>query len=201
MGRELLARAGRGPDLGPTVPAWRPSRPHPAAGVEPWLQLTPDAPTADTRVGPGVGPAVVATLETFGGITGPSVAATEGGDRPPVVLGGAPLPVGSPPPDTPGAFRRQCAIAVVLRADELPRGRQCLLVFAVRADGPSHRAIVQSFAGVVPIAEDLVEGEDRLAFAIDADDRGGLAIDLSLRLCGTDPGTRLGLRGVVGYLL
>lgn len=201
VSRELLARAGLGPEPGP-APTWRPGRPRGGGGVEPWFQLTPDAPSADTRVGAGMGPGVVATLETFGGVTGPALHALDlEGDPPAVVLGGAAAAAASPPPAHPADFTRGCAIRIVVRAGDLGRDRQALVVVGVRGDGPPRHAIVQSFAGLVPIAEDAVSGEDRLAFAVDAAADGGLSVDLVLRVCGIDPGVRLGVRGVVGYLL
>jgi hypothetical protein len=199
VSRELLARAGRGPEPGP-APTWRPGRPRGAVGVEPWFQLTPDAPSADTRVGAGLG--VVATLETFGGITGPTLHGLDpDADPPPVVLGGAAMPPGSAPPDRAIDFARGCAIRIVLRAADLGRDRQGLIVVGLRGETPPRHAIVQSFVGLAPVAEDAVTGEDRLAFALDAGAGGGLSVDLVLRLCGADPGVRLGVRGVVGYLL
>jgi hypothetical protein len=199
VGRDVLGRAG--PSSAPVdAPTWRPARPRQAAAVEPWIALTPEAPSSDTRVGGRLGPGVVATLETFGGLTGPAVLAGDdaGAERVPIVLGGAIVPPGTPPPDDAATFAQRCAVRLRVRAEHLGRGRQCLLVFALRGEGP---VIVQSFVGLVPVAEDAVHGEDRIAFAVDADDAGGLALALVLRVCGTDPGVRLGVRGVVGYLL
>lgn len=168
--------------------------------MEPWFQLTPDAPSADTRI--GAGPGIVATLETFGGVTGPVVHGGElEGDPPAVVLGGAAGVPGSPAPARTADFTRGCAVRILLRADELGPERQALIIVGLRGDPAPRHAVVQSFVGLQPIAEDLVSGEDRLAFAVDAAADGGLAVDLVLRLCGIDSAVRLGVRGVVGYLL
>jgi hypothetical protein len=187
--------ASRAPSREPVpAPAWRPVRPRTEGGVQPWFLLTPENPSADTHVATGTG--VVATLETFGGITGP--AGEDASDRATVILGGALVAPGSPAPADRHAFSRACVVRLNVRAAELGFDRQCLLVFGLRAEGD---AGVQSFIGTSLIAEDTLAGEERLAFAIDADDDVDLEFELHLRLCGLDSSVRLGVRGVVGYLL
>jgi hypothetical protein len=161
--------------------------------------LTPRAPSADTRVADGSG--LVATLETSGGVTGPGAGPLSPSDAPGVVLGCPVVAPGSPAPAAFDSFRHDCTVRLSVYASGLARGRQALVVVGVQTESPEVRVIVQSFAGLVPVAEDTICGDDGIAFSIDAGDDGKLAVRLVLRLCDSGPRTRLGVRGAVGYLL
>jgi hypothetical protein len=152
----------------------------------------------DTRVARSAG--LLATLETYGGVTGPSALGSDS-EGPTVVLGGATVVRGAPAPATFEGFSRDCAIVLTLRADGLGAGRQAMVVVGVTTPAPDRHAVVQSFAGLLPIAEDVVAGDDRIAFCIDGGDDGKLAIRLAVRLCDSGERVRLGVRGAVGYLL
>ncbi len=162
--------------------------------------LTPRAPSVDSRVG-GTGVELSATLATFGGMTGPEATAglDANTDTPLLVLGGNPVVPGTPP-GTAVERARHCAVRLRLVAEGLARGRQCLLLAAMRALAPTeHR--VQVLLGHEVLAEDIISGEDRVAVLLDVPDDGRLQVELWLRLASHDPHARLGLRGVQGQLL
>ncbi len=189
----MLSAAGPAPRIEPGS-SWRPTRPGGDDPVPAWFSLTPRAPSADTRVGGG--PGLLATLETSGGVTGPGTV-----DGATVTLGGAMVSPGAAAPASFESFAHDCTIRLALAASGLRRGAQALIVFAVGTESAEERAIVQSFAGLVPVGEDLVFGDDAVSFCVDAGDDGALGLRLVLRLCATERRPRLGLRGVVGYLL
>ena len=183
--------------------AWRATRPRDPGGVEPWFALTPRSPGVDTRVGGSAGPGVAASLETFGGMTGPAFAAAlgDGSGVDEVILGGNPVPLGTPAPEHPKAFDRYSCIRIAIYAEGVARGRQCLLVGSMRARGANDLAGIQTFVGRAPVSEDLLRGEERLALLIDVPEDETFILELRWRLCGSDLETTLGFRGVTGYLL
>lgn len=182
--------------------SWKVSHPDgPDAALPAWFTLTPRSPTLDSRVG-GADVELTATLETFGGVTGPPVASPKrtGGIEPPsVVLGGNPSPLGAPP----GSVRTrqgQCTARLRLLAEGLGRGRQCLILAAVAALGSGEHRL-QLVLGASVIAEDPILGEERIAVLFEVPTDGHLLLDLWLRLCSADAGARLGVRGMQGHLL
>ncbi|MCA9709182.1 MAG: hypothetical protein KDK70_25280 [Myxococcales bacterium] len=190
----------QGPRVGEA--SWKAAHPEgPDAALPAWFSLTPRSPSIDSRVG-GSDVELTATLETFGGVTGPRVAALEriGAAEPPaVVLGGNPVPPGTPAGPVE-ARTRQCTVRLRLLAEGVPRGRQCLVLLAVCALGSGeHR--VQLLLGEATLAEDVIHGEDRLAVLLDVPNDGHLQVDLWLRLCASDAGAQLGVRGAQGHLL
>ena len=118
-----------------------------------------------------------------------------------VTLGGAMVSPGAAAPAAFDSFVHDCTIRLALAASGLRRGAQALIVFSVSTESAEHRATVQSFAGLVPVGEDLVHGDDAISFCVDGGDDGALGLRLVLRLCTGERQPRLGLRGVVGYLL
>lgn len=191
--KAMLSAAGPAPKIEPGS-SWRPSRPGGDDPVPPWFTLTPRAPSADTRVGGG--PGLLATLETSGGMTGPGAV-----DGAIVTLGGAMVSPGAAAPASFESFAHDCTIRLSLAASGLRRGAQALVVFSVATESAQQRATVQSFAGLVPVGEDIVYGDDAISFCVDGGDDGALGLRLVLRLCASEHRPRLGLRGVVGYLL
>lgn len=189
------------PADGPSTggPTWKPSHPTPVGAVEPWFALTPRVPWVDNRLGTKSDAGVAATLETFGGVTGPS-ALVPGSESAPAVLGGQAVPPGTPSPPTVGEFSRYSHARIALDAEGIPTGHQCLLLVAVRALPPREVAAVQLFVGTDHIADDPITGEDRLALVVDVPDGGRLALDIRLRLVG-GPTERLAILGVAGHLL
>ncbi len=195
------------PSSGPVTggPTWKASLPTPSRAVEPWFSLTPQVPSVDNRLGSSSDAGIAATLETFGSVTGPSVSghavkSAAGSEAWPAVLGGLPVPPGTPAPAADTEFFRYSHARIALDADGLGRGRQCLLLVAVRAVGPGEQAGVQLFAGTECIGEDPVTGDDRIGALIDVPDHGALALDIRLRLVGA-PAARLAILGVQGHLL
>ena len=163
--------------------------------------LTPRSPSIDSRVGDS-DVELTATMATFGGITGPRVAParrTNGTEPPPVVLGGNPMPPGTPP--GPALERsRHCAVRLRLAAEGLGRGRQCLVLAAVSAVGTGdHR--VQILLGDTSVAEDPVGKNDRLVLLLEVPNDGRLLVELWLRLASLDIGAQLGIHGFQGHLL
>ena len=191
------------PNDGPTTggPTWKPSHPTPVGAVEPWFSLTPRVPALDNRLGTKSDTGVAATLETFGGVTGPSaLVAGSGSEAWPAVLGGQAVPPGTPAPPSVAEFSRYSHARIALEAEGIPTGRECLLLVAVRALPPREVAAVQVFVGTDHIADDPVTAEDRLALLVDVPDGGRLALDVRLRLVG-GPTERLAILGVAGHLL
>lgn len=180
--------------------SWKAARPDGTGeAVAPWFSLTPRSPSVDSRIG-GSDVELSATMATFGGITGPrSTAGLESGaEPPPVVLGGNPVPPGTPP--GPVAARpRQCAVRLRLAAEGIAGDHQCLVLAAVCALSPDCR--VQVLLGELGLGELTVAGEDRIALLVDVPDDGRLVMELWLRLCSLDPEARLGVRGLEGHLL
>lgn len=181
---------------------WKVAHPDgPDAAVPAWFSLTPRSPSTDSRVG-NADEELSATMATFGGITGPRVAPIGhggGAEPPPVILGGNPVAPGTPAGPRE-SLMRQCTVRLRLAAEGLARGRQCLVLVAVRAMGVGeHR--VQLLLGETILAEDAVRGEDRLGMLLDVPDDGRLRLELWLRLCARDPGAQLGVRGIQGHLL
>lgn len=182
--------------------AWKVTHPDgPDAAVPAWFALTPRSPSIDSRVGDS-DVELTATMATFGGITGPQVVASAhpgGAEAPAVVLGGNPVAPGTPAGPA-RARTRQCTVRLCLAAEGLARGRQCLVLAAVRAMG-SGEHVVQLLLAETILGEDLVRGEDRLAVLLDVPDDGRLRLELWLRLCSHDTGAQLGVRGIQGHLL
>lgn len=182
--------------------SWKVAHPDgPDAALPAWFSLTPRSPSIDSRVGDS-DIELTATMATFGGITGPGLAAAghgSGAEPPPVTLGGNPLPPGAPAGPV-GARARQCTARLRLLAEGLRSDRQCLVLAAVSALGSGeHR--VQLLLGESVVAEDSIRGEDRIAVLLDVPADGRLLLDLWLRLCSHDPGAQLGIRGFQGHLL
>ena len=172
------------------------ARPRTPTTVEPWFELSPRHPLVDSRVREGI-EGVAASLETFGGVTGPAVPTDREAEE--VVLGGHPVPGGTLAPDDLAHFDRQCTARVAVAAQGLARPRECLVVVAVR--GLGERGVrVQAFVGRELVGEDLVVGDDRVAalFELHGED---VSFELRLRLAGPDRDSMLGIRGVLGYLL
>ncbi len=192
--RDTLARARVGFEAMPPVPdGWKVTRPRHVDGLGAWFELTPHAPFIDSRVGTGA-PGVAATLETFGGMTGPAVPEHAAEDD--VILGGGVAAAGAAAPADVEELKRQSGLRVCVVADELPGDRQCLLLLAVRGyDAP----LVQIFLGRVGIEERPVHGDERLAMVLPAP--GELAVDVRVRLAGHAASSRLGVMGVQGFLL
>lgn len=182
--------------------SWKPARPDaPDAALAPWFSLTPRSPSVDSRVGDSDAE-LSATLATFGGVTGPrprEAGLPDGVETPPVVLGGNPVPPGTPP--GPVAHRtRQCTARLRIAAEGLGPARQCLVLAAVTAlGGRDHR--VQLLLGESSLGEDRVAGEERLAVLLEVPDDGTLRVELWLRLASSDVDAQLGVRGVLGHLL
>ncbi len=181
--------------------SWKAARPRDPALVEPWFELSPRRPSIDTRVSATTG-GVAAILESYGGITGPGLAARgRDTDLEEIVLGGNPVPPGTPAPDHPHAYQRQCTIRIAVAAESLRRGQQCLLVASVRALDEFERSVVQTLVGRTLVSEDVVVGDDRLALLLDAPADGAFGCEIWLRLAGTGRDARLGFRGVQAFLL
>jgi hypothetical protein len=173
------------------------SRPRQPTTVEAWFELSPRHPWVDTRVREGI-EGLAASLETFGGVTGPGLAGDREADE--VVLGGHFVAGGTLAPEDLSVFDRQCTARIAVAADGLSRPRECLVVVAVRGLGEQGRARVQTFVGRELVGEDFVYGEDRIAVL--AELRGELAtFELRLRLAGPDHDSKLGIQGVQGHLL
>lgn len=181
-------------------PTWKPSHPVPRGAIEPWFSLTPRGSAVDNRTVGAADEGVAATLETFGSVTGPSATFSGAGEAWPAVLGGQPVAPGTPGPTAEAEFLRHSHACVALDADGLGQGRQCLLLVAVRAVGPTERAAVQVFVGTEFVAEDQIHQEERIAVLVDIADNGRLRIDLRLRLVGGYD-ARLALLGVTGHRL
>lgn len=194
IGADEVARAAPGfgpfPEGEPTVKARRPVSP-PGA----WFQLTPAAPWMDTRIA-GVQEGVAAGLELFGTVGG--IAAAGVGSDDVAVLGGNAVAPGAAAPAGVDMFSRQSTARLTVRGHIERRGRQALLLFAVHGH---HGPIVQVFLGLRPVAEAAVADDDRIAVVVDAPSGSELRLDLHLRLAGTQPGVRLGVRAVQGVLL
>jgi hypothetical protein len=173
------------------------SRPRHPSAVEPWFELSARHPWIDTRVREGI-EGVAASLETFGGMTGPGIVGEREADE--IVLGGHHVAAGTLAPEHLSAFDRQCTARLAVAADGLARPRECLVMIAVRGIGDQGRARVQTFVGRELVGEDFVYGEDRLAALVEL--RGDHAtFELRLRLAGPDRDSRLGIVGVHGHLL
>jgi hypothetical protein len=141
---------------------------------------------------------VAAILETFGGITGPTLAA-DGHERDVIVLGGNPVAGGTPAPDDLSAFERQCTARVCVAAQSLGRPRECIVVIGASARGPDRRTRVQAFVGRELVGEDVVYADDRVAvlFELMADE---VVFELRLRLAG-DRDCMLAITGAEAFLL
>jgi hypothetical protein len=179
-------------------PAARVSRPSGAGVLDPWFELTPFAPSVDSRVTPGVGVGVMAQLRTYGGVTAPGLGTSDAGPRE-VVLGGNTAPLHAAAPSSDDELRRQCTVSLRLFASGLASGRQCLLIYALRGRDSQERASVQVLVEHHPIEATTIVGDDRLPLLIELHDGGDLDTSLWLRLCGD--GARLGVVGVAGFLL
>jgi len=189
------------PRTGPATlgPTWKPSHPTPLGAIDVWFSLTPSVPSVDNLTGLDSELGVAATLETFGGVTGPT-AARPGSEPFAAVLGGQAVAAATPAPATVDEFARHSHARLALAAQGLGAGRQCLIIAALRATGPTERAAVQLFAGTQFIGEDAVHGDERIAVLIDVPENGRLALDLRLRLVG-GPATRVAILGVQGHRL
>lgn len=173
------------------------SRPRIPTAVESWFDLSPRHPLVDSRVRGGI-EGVAASLETFGGVTGPTLHVDRDADE--VVLGGHHVARGTLAPEDLSLFDRQCTARVAVAAEGLDRPRECLVIVAVRGLGAQGLARVQTFVGRELVGEDLVYGEDRMAALVEL--RGDdVVFELRLRLAGPDRDSKLGIRGVQGYLL
>jgi hypothetical protein len=173
------------------------SRPRLPTAVEPWFELSPRHPLVDSRVREGI-EGVAASLETFGGVTGPNIVVDREIDE--IVLGGHHVASGTLAPEDLSAFDRQCTARIAVAADGLARPRECLVVAAVRGLGAENRARVQTFVGRELVAEDFVYGDDRIAALVEL--RGDdVVFELRLRLAGPEHDAKLSIRGVHGTLL
>lgn len=183
----------------------RVNRPRSLDVVTPWFQLSAAAPNVDSRVSPGVGVSVVASLRAFGAMLGPDVRsgpASEGSESREIVLGGNPASAGTPPPHDPREFARGCSVGVSLHASGVPAQAQCLLLFGLRGRGPDERAAVDVFAGVVPVGTTSIIGDDQLPLLVDVPTgASAVGFEVWLRLTGDPASAALGVRGVAGFLL
>ena len=177
------------PALRPATGLARAQRTHTA--VAPWFDLTPRAPQVDTRVdGNPVG--VAATLETFGGVTGPGLPAPP---EPGVLVAGNPAAPGSEAQLSLGDLRRQCGLRLCLDAPSPDRAGACLILLRVTG---SDSAFVQLYLGAVPLAEHLVTRPTSLAVLVEPE--GPLTLDLRARLAGSARASLL-IHGAQGFTL
>lgn len=193
------------PRVSETDTGARVNRPRSLDVVTPWFQLSPSAPNVDSRVSPGVGVSVVAALRVFGAMLGPDVrggGGPESAESREMVLGGNPSPMGATPPLDAREFARGCSVGVSLHASGVPAHAQCLLLFGLRGRGPDERAMVDVFAGVVPVGTASIVGDDQLPLLVDVPNGGSaVGFDVWLRLTGDSGSAALGVRGVAGFLL
>ncbi len=193
------------PQASDTDTGTRVNRPRSLDVVTPWFQLSAAAPNVDSRVSPGVGVSVVATLRAFGAMLGPegrSGPASEGPQSREIVLGGNPSSAGAPPPLQTRDFARGCSVGVSLHASGVPPQAQCLLLFGLRGLGPDERATVDVFAGVVPVGVANIVGDDQLPLLVDVPNAASaVGFEVWLRLTGDPASAALGVRGVAGFLL
>ena len=185
----------------PTSSGFKATRPGEPSVVEPWFEVSPRVPSVDTRVGSSVGLGVVAWLEVFGGAVGPGRALAHSPEGIDVVVAGDPVPPGTPGPENPILFRRQCCLHLSVMAEQMRDDQQMLAVIPARGLGPSDDALVQVFAGVHALGQVRVVGDDRIAIVVDAPSDGVMGIDFWIRLCGEDQSAAVGFRGAQGFLL
>ncbi len=163
----------------------------PVTGVPVWFDLTPAHPHVDTRV-EGNPAGVAASLETFGGTTGPMAPASGQGG---VILAGRVAPVAGAGELPLALLRRQCGLRVHVDAPAPDRAGATLLLLRLHgvADAAVELYLGSLFMGAVALPRPTT-------VAVLVEPEGPLRLDLRARLAGVTD-SALWVHGVAGHTL